>query len=139
MIKYNLRKAVKVLLFSKKRYLLLFKSSKEDVSPSEWDIPGGGVMPGETSIQALVREVMEETAIDISHSKILPIKTWKINKAGAKIEGTDFLCILDKQKKVRLGEEHSDSRWFYKKEIMASRKIPSWLKETVEKASGLDF
>ncbi len=35
-----------------------------------WKIPGGGVEPGETKIQTLIREVQEETGIDIQPFEI---------------------------------------------------------------------
>lgn len=139
MTKENSQKAVKALIFSKGKFLLLFKSGKEDVSPSEWDIPGGRVKPGESQEAALTREVREETGIDISSSKVLPIKTWEMKKDEFKLSGTDFLCVLSEPEKIKLGAEHTGSQWLSKEEIMAGEEIPSWLKETVERASGLDF
>lgn len=43
--------------------LLMVKHQKED--QSYWMLPGGGVNNGETLHEALVREIMEETCLDI--------------------------------------------------------------------------
>ncbi len=139
MTKNNYKKAVKALVSFSGKYLILLKSAKEEVSPLEWDIPGGRMKTGETEKEALLREIKEETGIDISFSKILLIKNWQMDKNGVKIDGKDFLCILDKPQEVELSEEHTDARWLTKKEIDASREIPSWIQETVGKASHLDF
>jgi len=36
-----------------------------------WDLPGGGVEPGETLVEALVREMKEETALDVTVHEML--------------------------------------------------------------------
>ena len=38
-------------------------------APLWWEIPGGGVKSGETSFQAVCREVLEETGVDVSKAK----------------------------------------------------------------------
>ena len=139
MIKDNYKKAVKALISFNKKYLILLKSIKEEVSPLEWDIPGGRIKAGETEKEALAREVKEETGIDISSSKILLIKSWKMNKNKVKLDGKDFLCILDKLQKIKLSEEHTDAKWLTKEEIDINQEIPTWLKETIKKSSQLDF
>ena len=37
-------------------------------APGWWEIPGGGVKAGESSFEAVCREVLEETGIDVSHA-----------------------------------------------------------------------
>lgn len=66
------RKIVSALIFSKDGKILMGKKdpNKGGVYPDCWHIPGGGVDEGETLEQALIREVKEETKINISSYKI---------------------------------------------------------------------
>lgn len=132
------KRAAKALLFYKDKYLLMLRSDKDEIFPSQWDIPGGGVEKGETPEEALVREVREEAGIDISSLKPAAINTWEVTKENKLVVGgTDFLCVLDKLWKIKLSSEHVRAQWFTKEEVAASTEIPLWLKRDVEKA--VDF
>jgi len=66
------REIVSALIFSKDGKL--FQGMKDiqngGVYSDCWHIPGGGVDEGEDNLSALIREVKEETGIDISHNKL---------------------------------------------------------------------
>lgn len=66
------REIVSGLIFSKDGKLLMGMKDPEQggVYPDCWHIPGGGVETGETKEQALQREILEETGIDISNAKV---------------------------------------------------------------------
>jgi 8-oxo-dGTP pyrophosphatase MutT (NUDIX family) len=40
---------------------------------ANWNLPGGTLDPGESFEQAAVREVIEETGVDLSHASLLPM------------------------------------------------------------------
>ncbi len=48
---------------SKKEVLCTLRSMEKSVYPGVWENPGGGVLSGETSLEAAVRELLEETGI----------------------------------------------------------------------------
>lgn len=57
-------------IFSSDTKLLLGKSHSGGVYSNKWIIPGGGIDEGETQLEALAREILEETGIDIADTKI---------------------------------------------------------------------
>lgn len=48
------------------RFLVTKRSMYKKWSPGKWEIPGGGVQAGETSLEAVCREVREETGLRLS-------------------------------------------------------------------------
>lgn len=59
------RRAARVILFDEQDRVLLFRgidSTRPDAAPW-WFTPGGGLEPGETTRDAALREVLEETGI----------------------------------------------------------------------------
>ena len=60
-----------VIIFNNKRQVLLLKrSAKVDSHPNKWGFPGGRVEEGETSVDAAVREVYEETTLKVFPKKL---------------------------------------------------------------------
>ena len=51
------------------RYLITQRKMDKPWAPGHWEIPGGGVNAGETSEEAIVRELKEETGLDVSEAE----------------------------------------------------------------------
>ncbi len=56
-----------------------------------WEIPGGGVLSGETTREAVVREAKEETALDISKGKLELLYTYRNEDAES---GDNYFCDI---------------------------------------------
>jgi len=63
------------IIFSKDGKILMGKKdpTKSGVYSECWHIPGGGIEPGESLQDAVVREVYEEAGLDISHYELKQI------------------------------------------------------------------
>ena len=62
-------------IFSQDGKLLLGKNRSGGVYEDSFVIPGGGVNEGETKLEALRREMLEETAIDINDGVVSKLNT----------------------------------------------------------------
>ncbi len=66
------RRGARVLLIDNLDQMLLFQDSDPLIAGSRWWItPGGGVDPGESDIEAAIRELAEETGIAVTSSDLL--------------------------------------------------------------------
>lgn len=75
------------------RGLLLTELSEKTWRPGEWTLPGGGIDPGESALDALHREVWEETDQRLTEVEFLGVLTshWVGRSPGGRIE--DFHAV----------------------------------------------
>jgi 8-oxo-dGTP pyrophosphatase MutT (NUDIX family) len=65
------RSAVRVVLQDEAGRVLLFRSILASRSAEHWwELPGGGIDPGESYLQAAVREIREETGLELSPARV---------------------------------------------------------------------
>jgi 8-oxo-dGTP diphosphatase len=57
-------------MISCKGKILLLQRSRHESHPGRWCLPGGHQEKGETPLLAIIREVREETALEVSNSNI---------------------------------------------------------------------
>lgn len=72
------RQAVRAVLVDPDERILLFRT-KDPTLPelgTWWELPGGGIDPGETYLEAIVREVAEETGLVITPGQV-GAPTWR--------------------------------------------------------------
>lgn len=105
--------AMKTIVLNKDRILLLKR--KEVFMKNFWDIPGGRVGFGENPVKSLLREVREEAGISVKMVK--PIRVWSFFKdKNTQVFGLTVLTET-KDKKINLGDEHSDYKWVKPKDV----------------------
>lgn len=92
-----------IILLNRNNKTLLLKKNYGDF---KWSTPGGHIDPGETDWEAAVRELKEETSIELDNIEYKVIDSW-ISRRTAHI----YVVRIDMTPHVKLSEEHSGYRW----------------------------
>lgn len=69
--------ALAVIFDTHGKLLITQRVDTKHWAPGCWEVPGGGVLAGETSAQAVVREVREEVGLDVSDCVTVPFFTYE--------------------------------------------------------------
>ena len=124
MIEYVFGLAVRALISDKDGKILILKRSVDSkTNPGKWELPGGKVDQGELFDKALIREVFEETQLNISLDNVigasqqnLPlIRAVHIIISGKIIGG-----------ELNLSDEHEGYAWEYL-ENLKDYELADWL------------
>ncbi|MGC1176532.1 MAG: NUDIX hydrolase [Candidatus Saccharimonadales bacterium] len=105
------------------RFLLLLADvtkHRKNVEPY-WDIPGGRIKEGGTVLEALEREILEETGIKASKPQFLTavVSNHEIPIDDDKLGGLVLMIYtvsVPEDAKVVISEEHTDFEWVTKAE-----------------------
>src|SRR3990167_8311886 len=107
------------IIISGGKVLIIQRSSDEEVFPNIWEIPSGKREFFEKSQDAIVREVKEETGIDIEVLIPVGVFEFKVEKENETRDSTQisFLCKPIGSVEVKLSEEHQNFAWVKENEI----------------------
>jgi 8-oxo-dGTP diphosphatase len=72
------------------QHILLIRHQEHASGRDYWLVPGGGIEPGETEEQCVIREMKEETHLDVKIKRLLLEEHWK--EDGVYRGTKTFLC-----------------------------------------------
>jgi 8-oxo-dGTP diphosphatase len=122
------RDIVGAFIFSADNRLLMGKAG---VYKDQWAIPGGGIEEGETKLEALRREILEEVGIDINKGKIEEIEGALTGQSEKNLRDTGERVLVDmtfynyritlpqpaEKIKIKAEDDFKEARWFSIKEL----------------------
>ncbi len=108
--------ATKAFIVRDGKVLILEEARDKDTgtNPGKFEFPGGKMERGEKPEEALIREVKEETGLEIEILKPFGIEEWQpiVKDEQWQIIGIYFECKLkENNSEVRLSHEHDSFEW----------------------------
>ena len=112
-IKFHI--TVKAIVIYHQKILILKRVRPSSDGLGYWELPGGGLEYGETPHEALIRELKEETGLDIKIIK--PVYTFTAIRPDYQTVGIGFLTIPTNDH-VQLSHEHTDYQFVSSTELL---------------------
>ena len=109
--------------------LIVKRHPKSRTDPEMWELPGGKVEKGEHFADALVREIKEETNLDVSVGDFCEAVQ---NDYSHKRTVQLMMYLTDVEGEVKISEEHTEFMWASIEEIK-TLELSTSLKKLLEK------
>lgn len=110
----------KALIKKGEKYLILLRSDYSPVFPNHWDFPGGKLDEGEILEEGIIREVKEETSLDIDVGKII----FEYYMQVGSVSKFNIYEVKTYIGKIKLSHEHKEFKWATKEEILELKIFP---------------
>ena len=112
--------------------ILLARRGKEPLK-GEWTLPGGLVKTGETLVEAVKREVLEETALQIHVREVAGVFDRIYPDPAGRVEYhyilVDYLCSLASGA-AQAGSDIDEVKWFTRDEL-SKVQLPEFTRELI--------
>lgn len=113
-----------IVVLDGNKVLIMQRSITDSWKPCHWALPGGGVEKDETFIEGAIRELKEETHLDIlDPSKLELIKVAEGGKMVFYLAKNAHSGSVDLEKASH-GFEHQSHRWATKDELEFMQTVP---------------
>ena len=107
---------VSALIERNGKYLVLQRSDKNLTNRNKWQLPEGKVRPGEKMIDALKRELLEETSLILTSAVVFGIHSNVSKESHGIIRVRRLVFRCKTMGKIRLSKDHKDFKWVSFKE-----------------------
>jgi len=102
--------------------LIVQRNKNEDIYPNLWELPSGKKEDLETVESSLIREIKEETGLDIKPIIPFDVFNYQIDKPDVVKDSTQInylVRLVDEQNEpqVIISEEHQDYKWVKIEEV----------------------
>ncbi|MHB9147143.1 MAG: NUDIX hydrolase [Candidatus Amoebophilus sp.] len=114
-IPYDFNSNIQVVIcfvYISKRFLLLKRASNES-DPGSWGIPGGKIEEYESPLQAMKRELFEETSLE-SNPSLRMLGSLFFRRPTIDYTLHTFELQLNEPPRIYLSKEHSNYKWVSK-------------------------
>ncbi len=101
---------------------LLLKRSEGKIYENMWRMVAGKIQENEKAWQACLREIQEETNLEINELYSVPTINSFYEWETDSLHNIPVFLAITKESKVTLNEEHTDYGWFYIDEAIS--KLP---------------
>ena len=93
-------------------YLLLQRAETESLYPMMWQVITGTLRPGEHTVRAALREISEETSLQVEDFWVVPhVNSFYVARADEVLVSPFFAGSVRPDAEPRLSTEHRDYRW----------------------------
>ncbi len=99
---------------------LLLRRQPDKANGNTWGLPAGKADPGESMLQALLREVQEETSLQLSEESITYFDSLYVRDGDFDIEWHMYATTHEAQPIVQINpKEHSEYKWVTPEESLS--------------------
>jgi 8-oxo-dGTP pyrophosphatase MutT (NUDIX family) len=109
------------IIANRGKILVLKRAERMPYQPGAWDLPGGHLCLNETIEECLLREIKEETNLDVAIERLLALHEMKSEPYLQAL----YACRLKVFQPIKLRpDEHVESRWVTQGELDSLELIP---------------
>lgn len=127
-----------VVFDTKGKFLIMQRNENEDIYPGLWELPSGKKEELEEAKDSLLREIKEETGMDVEIVMPISVFNYQIEKPEEIRDSTQINFLVKKKdgQEVNISEEHQNYAWVSKDEL-AKYEISEQTKKVLVTASEL--
>jgi len=117
------------------KILILQRAQDDDIFPGLWELPSGKKEPRESVYDAVVREIKEETDVDVMVLDIIFTFNFEVEKPDEIKDFTQLVFLVEPvgDANVKISNEHQDFKWV-SKEDLDNYNLSKETKEAINKA-----